>query len=170
MQSVAPCPLISAGAGFYPVPRAHLCERSACFIFFYQKAHFTAPLRPAKSPGSVSSSLASWSIFLRTKNSYFPSSWSCCFLTVETSIETAGSFDSRRVWGTGVHAGSLSWHSTNPSKSLGLFPKPSPAIFRVQHAALTQYTQQRGFPISACLSLIFHTSVLLFHLLFETNS
>lgn len=139
-------------------------------FFFYPNAQFTAALRlEKKGPCLVSSCLVSWSIFLRTKIALFPSSWACSFLTVETPTETAGSFGSRRVWGAGVHVGSLSWHSTSPSRSLWLFLKPSSGVLGVQHAAPT-WCPQLGIPISARLSLGLHTSVLLFHLLFGTNS
>lgn len=163
MQSAALCPLTCAGAVFYPIPTAYLRDCFICFTFSYQKARFTAPPRLAKSPCRVPSRLASW----RTKVSHSLSSWACCFLTFETSVGTSGTFESRSIWGTGICVGSLSWPSTDPSKSLWLFLKCSSAFFGARHASLTPYTQP-GFHVSACLSLVLCTSLLLFHL-FEAN-
>lgn len=124
-------------------------------VFFFLKAHFTVPLGLAKSPCSVSFSLAAWIriILVRTE-------WELRFLTspaadlfflaVEASIETDGSFNSMRAWGKGVHVGRFSWHSTNASRSPWHFLKPTSAAFWVQHAALSQCTQLVFFSISVC--------------------
>lgn len=135
---------------------AHLCDYFAWVFCFCFSVRRHTSLHPEAF---------SWEFRFLTSQAADP-----VVLSVETSIGTAGSFDSMRVWGRDVYMGSLSWHSTNPSKRFWQFLKPSSAVFRVQGTALTQCTQQFAFPMSVCLSSCFAHFSPTFSCVFETNS
>lgn len=90
-----------------------------------------------------------------------------CFMIL--SIETAGSLESGRVWGTVVCMGNLQWHSINPSRISQTAPETF--TFSFQSPARSPGSLHTSSPssVSAHLPFGLHTCVSHFHLSLETK-